>query len=435
MSGFKPKPLDENPFRPGYGEAPPELAGREREKEVIGMRLRGLLKHGSRQGFAIYGPRGMGKTALLDWITQECQKAADQSGRKLAVIESSAPEMLRSADALSDAIKTRRTLRPSAVGRMRSADALSGAPSKTQRFISAAHGIRRKAAAAAKAYIKAKAPTLIWRARPRKMLLRACETTPLVLLLDEAHATANLQPGLYQEFTNAAQAAAQSRPFLLVLAGTPDLPDALKQIESTFIRRAQSLGISLLDEAGAKQAIRKPLKDDGVVIDEDALSFAVEDGQRYPYFLQLWGRELWQTAMAQSKGHLTKADALAAQAAVALSKTEEYNARYDEIAENDLTRAAAEAVVNAFQDREAMNSDHMRAHVRKSLPPHLPESETAEQLKTLRHLGFVWVRPGESAVRPGIPSLMDYTRAQIKEANQLIEADPGPAAKKSPPPP
>ena len=56
--------------------------------------------------------------------------------------------------------------------------------------------------------------------------------------------------------------------------------------------------------------------------------------------------------------------------------------------------------------------------MKESLSQHQPQDnldETAdEQLKMLRHLGFVWVPPGEDVVRPGIPSLMDYTLSRIQ---------------------
>ena len=66
-----------NPFRPGSGGSPPYLAGRESEQG----RLRKILAEisaGRSPGAetVMYGPRGMGKTVLLNWLVDEAEKTA-----------------------------------------------------------------------------------------------------------------------------------------------------------------------------------------------------------------------------------------------------------------------------------------------------------------------------------------------------------------------
>ena len=405
MTGFKPKPLEDNPFRPGYGEKPPELAGRRHEQDLLGTRLRGLPKNGSRRGFAIYGPRGMGKTALLIWVEDECKRLSKPFGRRLSVIRTSAPEFLKSKAALLHALIAGPRIERIEAG------AEGGVPGIARGNIKAAISVERK-----------------W-ANLKESLIRKCSKAAVVLLLDEAHAVNKIDCALYQEFLNIAQQVAEKAPFLLVLAGTPDLPGALSKAESTFIERAQELGIGLLDEAGAKAAIRKPLAGDGIVIDEDALSHAVRDGQCYPYFLQEWGQALWDAAMSQSKGHLTLQDAKDAGREAHAAKMKIYHKRHGEIAKTSMREAAAVAVARAFIGEQGLDESRLRERIKESLaslanPPADLHASAIEQLAALRNLGFVWVRPGEDIARPGIPSLMDYTHSKGGQEAPINTAPP-----------
>ena len=64
-----------NPFRPGSGGSPPYLAGRENEQD----RFRDILAdmadgESPAANMVMYGPRGMGKTVLLNWLVDESKK-------------------------------------------------------------------------------------------------------------------------------------------------------------------------------------------------------------------------------------------------------------------------------------------------------------------------------------------------------------------------
>lgn len=74
-------------FRPGAGGMPFFLAGRKHEQEVL-ARMMGELRRGKAPAHdaAIQGPRGVGKTALLNWAKREGTKTAIRGARDLRVV-------------------------------------------------------------------------------------------------------------------------------------------------------------------------------------------------------------------------------------------------------------------------------------------------------------------------------------------------------------
>ena len=68
------KAVQQRLFAPGDGATPPALTGREREEAVLTRCLADLL--GGRappHNVALTGPRGTGKTVLLNWFERACR--------------------------------------------------------------------------------------------------------------------------------------------------------------------------------------------------------------------------------------------------------------------------------------------------------------------------------------------------------------------------
>ena len=81
----------------------------------------------------------------------------------------------------------------------------------------------------------------------------------------------------------------QGAPFLLVLAGTPNLRSQLGKMNSSFWSRCKAIGVGRLSEAATRQALLVPLSRYGVTFEEDVLAQVVTESQCYPYFIQIWG--------------------------------------------------------------------------------------------------------------------------------------------------
>ena len=67
-------PLD-NPFTPGAGTPPPELAGRDELLDAIRIATERTRRRNSARSMLLLGLRGVGKTVLLDRVHDEAQGA------------------------------------------------------------------------------------------------------------------------------------------------------------------------------------------------------------------------------------------------------------------------------------------------------------------------------------------------------------------------
>ena len=144
--------------------------------------------------------------------------------------------------------------------------------------------------------------------------------------------------------------------------------------------------------------------------DADALNAVVKDSQCYPYFIQVWGRALWQQHLATGATRLTAAHADAVRAEVAARVTDYYEDRYLELDRSGWL-AVAEGVAARYQTVPTLTYAELKSAVAESLVPNAAPEQMQAALAGLQRLGFVWQPPGQlPPVRyePGIPSLMAY---------------------------
>ena len=362
-------------FCPGDGATPPALAGREPQQAVL-LRCLADLAAGAAppHNVVLTGPRGNGKTTLLNWF----QRACGHSETPVDAITLT-PRDIPTFETLVDALTPRRGLRKL---------------------------LPRKSAIASVDPAECPQPD----SGPRNLtreLLRRCRKRPLAALVDEAH-TLDLTVG--GTLLNASQRVRSEAPFLLVLAGTPGLPAHLDAMDASFWGRLGegNLGVGLLDQAAAAEALTKPLAAHGISVAADALGIVIRHSQRYPYFLQLWGDALWKRHLATHANALTAADAMAVQPAVAMLVAEYYQVRYRELEAAQL-RAAAKAVALVFQTQPtATDRDIDAALADAGLDD--PANRTASR-EALGRFGYIWCPPRQTPPivwSAGIPSLMAY---------------------------
>ena len=198
-------------------------------------------------------------------------------------------------------------------------------------------------------------------------------------------------------------------------------------MDASFWTRARPIGVGLLTDDTATDAIAKPLASEGIsLVDEHLWQQIVDDSQRYPYFVQAWGDELWNQGVstdtapgAPAAAHtaLSKEDVDAARRNVARLKDGYYADRYEELAKEGLL-APARMIARRFADGCGPCSWQELADI---IEPSVEPGSTSKTLRELAHAGFVWRPPDENDWGPGIPSLMNYVPKGDLEAPMHLQ--------------
>ena len=365
-------------FTPGTGALPPVLAGRQREESVFRSCLADLAGgQASPHDLVLTGPRGNGKTTLLNWFEEEVRR----TNRGRVDVVRLTPSSVRTAGELVEALLPATGLR---------------------KLLPAKWGVAGLGAAEWSTAAPS-APRLTER------LVARCRARALAVLLDEAH---TLDPGVGQLLLNVGQEVRSKAPFLLVLAGTPDLPARLRAMEASFWSRLGEgrLGVGRLDAEASREALEKPLAAHGSSIDRDALDTVVGESQGYPYFVQLWGEALWNRHLESGAHRLAAPDVDAVRPGVTARVTDYFADRFLELDQSGWLAAALQ-VGARFRSAPTLTYEALKAAVDEGLAGQPDGGSVFDGLTALEHLGFVWCPPGQpppEQYEPGIPSLMGY---------------------------
>ena len=415
-SVHRPLPL-KNLFRPGTGDEPPYLAGREKEQAVLHDLLGNLQQGIEPPGHAVaLGPRGNGKTVLLRAIEQHCREAG------IHTLWLAAPA-LQSQGTFGQAILTESLKQGQ---RTPGKPLLEGVRNLLQwlQMDLSVGPMQARVRLQDPAHRQALQGTTV------KELLdiivsgpeyRTC--APFVLFIDEAH---EMAPDLGRTLLNDAQRLiGEKMPFLLVLAGTPQLEAHLGTLHATFWERSEILPIGRLMPAATAAAITRPLARHRLGVEPDALAQVVAATQDYPYFIQLWGRALCHQFTAEPGSQITTRHMAAAEPAVRERQQYFYGRRYQELKRQNLSPLAC-AVARVMTARNACRDSMQEEQLEAALQEDMALSPEAIQqgLAALEAVGFYW-KPDACTVEPGIPSLMQYT---------LERAHPAPVATSLPAP-
>lgn len=207
---------------------------------------------------------------------------------------------------------------------------------------------------------------------------------------------------------------------MLILAGTPDLPDRLSAMSASFWARNRQLRMGRLETGPAADAIRIPLQEGGRSIEDEALQQVVAESNGYPFFLQLWGDLLWKGCTAPSVP-ISLADLSRARRLFEQRREDLYEELLDELRAAELVSVAAK-VAGAFSNAERVIREQVALAIQSALRHTGKPSDRKTALKAervlLRHLGYVSpvVHRGISSYEPGIPSLMRYVMSRATRA-------------------
>jgi len=116
----------------------------------------------------------------------------------------------------------------------------------------------------------------------------------IVILIDEIQ---NLPPEKFEALIMAVHRTDQKRlPLLVVGAGLPLLVRLSGNAKTYAERLFEYSDIGALDPIEARRALVKPAAQANVEFDDEAITAVIHETQGYPYFLQEWGYQAWNTA-------------------------------------------------------------------------------------------------------------------------------------------
>ncbi|WP_110007511.1 ATP-binding protein [Geodermatophilus normandii] len=328
-----------NPYAPGAGQRPPELAGRDDELSAFDVVLERIARGRPERSLVLTGLRGVGKTVLLNQL----RSAAIGRGWGTGKIEARPDQSLRRPVSSALHMALRELRHPD----QESMDAVLG----TVRAFA-----QRLAPADAKLRDRWQpgidVPATAGRADSGDMEIDLVE-----LLSDAAGLAADVGRGvaLFIDEMQDVQApdvsaicaachelSQQGAPLIVVGAGLPHLPAVLSASKSYSERLFRYLRIDRLDRPAADRALLAPAEREEVTFEPAALDALYDAADGYPYFVQAYGKVTWDVAAASP---ITAADvAMAAPVAEAELAVGFFGSRYDRAtpAEREYMHAMAE---------------------------------------------------------------------------------------------
>lgn len=282
-----------NPFSPGAGSPPPELAGRDAILDQARTLLGRVREKRPEKSILLTGLRGVGKTVLL----VEIERIAQQTGYRTILIEAHEKKHL----ALLLAPQLRRLLF--------GLDRLAGAGEKARRGIAVLRSfigsvkitmgdvefgldIEPERGTADSGDLEVDLPELF------TAVAEAAEErrTAVAILIDEIQYFSQAELSALIMAMHKMQQ--RQLPLVLIGAGLPILPGLAGESKSYAERLFSFPDIGPLSAPDAAKALQDPVRAARESFADDALREIFRLTRGYPYFLQEWGYQAWNHAVS-----------------------------------------------------------------------------------------------------------------------------------------
>jgi len=280
-----------NPYAPGAGTPPPELAGRDELRETVRIALERVRAGRPNKSILMVGLRGVGKTVLLDKLRDDAAASGMETIRVEAPENRSLPAILAP------------QLRQALLRLSRNEQAKELAQRALRGLAGFAKALKVKYQDIEVGMDFEPEPGLADNGDLEHDLQALLEVsgaaakkagTALVMFVDELQYVDEEQ--LASLITALHRSAQRSLPVVLVGAGLPQLPGKMGRAKSYAERLFDFPQIGPLSVEAARLAIRKPAAEQGINVNEDALDQIIKETRGYPYFLQEWGKHSWDVA-------------------------------------------------------------------------------------------------------------------------------------------
>jgi hypothetical protein len=280
-----------NPYAPGAGTPPPELAGRDELREQVRIALERVRRGRPSKSVLMVGLRGVGKTVLLDRMREWAESVGIQTLRVEAPEKRSLPAIL-APDLRRALLRLSRNERAAEYAR-RALRGLAGfvtALRMTFGDIEVGLDYDPEPGLADNGDLELDLQALLEVAGVAAQKAQTC----LALFVDELQ---YVEEGQLAALVVALHRTSQRRlPVVLVGAGLPQLRGQMGRAKSYAERLFDLPEIGALSSDAARTALVKPAREEGVEFEDDALQRVVDATHGYPYYLQEWGKHAWDAA-------------------------------------------------------------------------------------------------------------------------------------------
>lgn len=326
-----------NPYAPGAGTPPPELAGRDDIRESARIALERTKIGRPTKSMMMVGLRGVGKTVLLDLMREQAEASGIYALRIEAPENRSLPAII--VPQLRVALlrlSNKQAAKQLAQRALRGLAGFVGALKVKYQDIEVGLDFEPESGLADNGDLEIDLQALF------EVVGAAAkaDATCVALFVDELQ---YVQENELAALITALHRMAQRKlPVVMVGAGLPQVRGRMGQAKSYAERLFEFPAIGPLAPEDAKRAIAKPAKDEGVEIEPPALDAIVSQTQCYPYFLQEWGKHVWDAA---ERTPITAANVeVASQQAIAALDQSFFSVRFDRLtpAEKRYMRAMAQ---------------------------------------------------------------------------------------------
>lgn len=283
--------LAKNPYRPGVGLTPTHLTGREGEVKRFIATMNGAPEIPA--NIRITGLRGVGKTVLL----RKLEEVASGEGWATLQLELQ-PQQNSNAGLITTVRDQLDTVRAGLSRAVRVRKKVAAATESMRRLVKVEwEGISWSLAGD----LAGDASTLGDELKKTVEAALAADRKGFALLLDEAQILTddkNRDGDHPLSILISAVSTLQRAgvPLALVLCGLPTLTVNLLGARTYSERMFMGEVVSSLDHEAARDAFVLPLDDTGYTATPGLVEAVLNEVEGYPYFIQLWGKELWETA-------------------------------------------------------------------------------------------------------------------------------------------
>jgi hypothetical protein len=372
-----------NPYAPGAGQRPPELAGRDAELDAFDVVLERIARGRPERSLVLTGLRGVGKTVLLNTMRSAAVRARWGTGKLEARPDQSLRRPLAAALHLA--------VRELAPRQKDEADHVLG--------VLKSFALKDDGGAGGRGAVKLRdrwqpgidVPAVTGRADSGDIEIDLVELLTdigglaadvgrgVAVFIDEMQ---DVGPDDVSALCAAAHEISQTGlPFVVVGAGLPHLPAVLSASKSYSERLFRYARIDRLDRDAADRALCAPAKDEGADWDAEALAEMYAATAGYPYFVQAYGKVAWDVAPSSP---ITPQDVrVAAPEAEAELAVGFFGSRFERAtpAEREYLRAMADLALPAPDvDAAAVGRDGDGARAEPAVEEAVPTSAIADLL-------------------------------------------------------